>query len=124
MDEFSATLSELTEEYERQARRIKEAYAELNKVEVSVQSDDEMVTVTVGPRGQVRRIELNPRVYRRLSPTELANAITEQITRATAAVADRSRELVGPLLPEGLPYEEIFGEGADLDSLLPYPGSA
>ncbi len=27
----------------------------------------------------------------------------------------------GPLFPEGLPYEEVFGEGASFESLLPQP---
>ncbi|GAA2664821.1 hypothetical protein GCM10010412_040590 [Nonomuraea recticatena] len=124
LDEFSATLNELTEEYERHARLVKDAYGKLNELEATVRSGDEMVTVTVGARGQVKAIELDARVYRRLPPSELARTITEQLNRAAAIVADRSKELISPLMPDGVPYEELFGEGVDLDSLLPGPGAA
>ncbi|MFI6595581.1 YbaB/EbfC family nucleoid-associated protein [Nonomuraea sp. NPDC050536] len=124
MDEFTAEIERLTEEYARQAARVKQAYGELNELEVTAESGDGLVAVTVGGRGQVRGIELNPRVYRKVSPSELAESIMELIDRATDTVTERSRELLGPLVPDGVPYEELFGPGADLDALLPNPGDA
>ncbi|MCG5220727.1 YbaB/EbfC family nucleoid-associated protein [Streptosporangium sp. KLBMP 9127] len=121
-DDFDLTLDELTKEYERQWRQVREASGRLSEIEITAQSDDEMVTVKVGPRGQVRSIELNPRIYRRLSPSELSHTIMAQITRAAAMAAERYEELMGPLTPDDVPYAELFGEGADLGSLLPAPG--
>ncbi|MEV4247455.1 hypothetical protein AB0J63_29065 [Streptosporangium canum] len=66
-------------------------------------------------------IELDPRVYRKLSPSELSRSILEQIGVAAAEVSAETQRLVGPLVPEGLPYEEIFGEGASFESFLPQP---
>ncbi|MBB3729991.1 YbaB/EbfC family nucleoid-associated protein [Nonomuraea dietziae] len=118
---FHATIAELAGDVNRQITQVREAYAKLGALESTVHSDDGMVGVTVGARGQVRSIELNPRVYRRLSPAELADAIMEQISRATGAVSEQSRQLMEPLMPEGLPYEEVFGENATLDAFLPPP---
>ncbi|NRQ40802.1 YbaB/EbfC family nucleoid-associated protein [Nonomuraea sp. NN258] len=118
-DVFRATIEELAGEYNRQIDRVREAYGKLNELETTVRSGDGMIGVTMGPRGQVRAIELNPRVYQRLSPSELAEAITEQIHRGAALVTERTKELVGPLMPDGLPYEELFGEDVRLDSFLP-----
>ncbi|MER5426613.1 hypothetical protein [Streptosporangium roseum] len=77
--------------------------------------------MTVGPRGQVRDIKLGPRVYRKLSPSQPASAIMEQIGAATEQVAGRTQELMAPFMPEGLPLEEVLGEGASIESLLPQP---
>ncbi|GGQ02571.1 YbaB/EbfC family nucleoid-associated protein [Streptosporangium pseudovulgare] len=120
-DEFRRTMEELAEEYNRQAAQLRETYGRLNELNVTAQSDDGMVSVTVGPRGQVQDLTLDPRVYRKLSPSELARAIMEQIGAATGEVADQTKELMAPFLPEGLPYEEVFGEGASFESFLPQP---
>jgi DNA-binding protein YbaB len=79
------------------------------------------VSVTVGPHGRVRGIELNPRVYRTLSPSQLADVIMQQVDQATAAVSEQSRRLLEPLIPDGVPYEEVFGQPATLDAFLPGP---
>ncbi|WP_242676055.1 hypothetical protein [Streptosporangium minutum] len=85
-----------------------------------------MVAVTVGSQGQVQGIQLDPRVYRKLSPSELwrselSRSPLEQIGVGAAEVSAETQRLVGPLVPEGLPYEEIFGEGASFESSLPQP---
>jgi DNA-binding protein YbaB len=106
--EFSATLDELTREHERHTRLVEEAYGKLNESEAVARSDDEMVTATVGPHGRLKSLRLNPRVYRRLSPSELADTIVKVIGQATDSIEERTRELIGPLLPEGVAYEEVF----------------
>ncbi|MGV9772977.1 YbaB/EbfC family nucleoid-associated protein [Streptosporangium sp. NPDC003464] len=120
-DEFRAVMDGLVEDYNRQAGQLREMYGKLSELTATARSEDRMVTVTVGARGQVRDIQFDPRVYRKLSPSELAQSVMDQIGAATAEVAERTRELMAPFVPEGLPYEEIFGEGADFASFLPQP---
>ncbi|MBB4937149.1 DNA-binding protein YbaB [Streptosporangium album] len=118
-DEFRMAIDELADEYNRQAAQLRETYGKLNELTVTARSDDGMVTVTVGPRGQVQNIELDPRVYRKLSSSELSRSIMEQIGVATGEVSARTQELMAPFVPDGLPYEELFGEGASFESFLP-----
>ncbi|WP_336206948.1 YbaB/EbfC family nucleoid-associated protein [Nonomuraea sp. LPB2021202275-12-8] len=120
-EEFRLAMEDMAREYNRQAAQLKQAYAELRELTAVGRSRDGMVTVTVGPRGQVRRIELNPRVYAKLSPSELADSIVEQVSAATGEVAERTKELMAPFVPEGLPLQEFFGEDASLEALLPQP---
>ncbi|MEW9553849.1 YbaB/EbfC family nucleoid-associated protein [Nonomuraea sp. NPDC050783] len=120
-DEFRLTIEALAKEYNQQAVRLREAYGKLSELTVTAESRDHMVSVTVGPRGQVQSIKLDPRVYRKLSPSQLARTIMEQIGAATAQVADRTKELMAPFVPEGLPLEDVFGEGASIESFLPQP---
>ncbi|NBE95071.1 YbaB/EbfC family nucleoid-associated protein [Nonomuraea sp. KC401] len=120
-DAFDAEISALAREINQQTTRIREAYSELSTMKHTTSSEDGMVSVTVGRHGQVRRIELNPRVYRTQSPSQLADAIMQQINKATAAVSEQSKQLLQPLLPEDLPHEEVFGQHATLDAFFPGP---
>ncbi|WP_067172417.1 YbaB/EbfC family nucleoid-associated protein [Microtetraspora niveoalba] len=120
-DEYQAMIEGLAEEYNRQAVRLRETYGRLSELSATCRSEDGMVTVTIGSRGEVRGIEFDPRVYRKLSPSELSRSIMELIAKGSAEIAEGTRELMAPLVPEGLPYEELFGEGVDLSSFLPQP---
>ncbi|MFC5813892.1 YbaB/EbfC family nucleoid-associated protein [Nonomuraea harbinensis] len=120
-EEFRLTIEALAKEYNEQALRLREAYEKLSELTVTAESRDGMVSVTVGPRGQVEAIKLDPRVYRKLSPSQLSRAIMEQIGAATQQVTDRTKELMAPFVPEGLPLEDVFGEGASIESFLPQP---
>ncbi|MEU4698893.1 YbaB/EbfC family nucleoid-associated protein [Nonomuraea dietziae] len=120
-DEFRLTIEALAKEYNRQAGELRAAYGKLSELTGTTESRDGMVSVTVGPRGQVQDIKLDPRVYRKLSPSQLASAIMDQIDAATEQVADRTKELMAPFMPEGLPLEEVLGEGASIESFLPQP---
>lgn len=120
-DEFRLSIEALAKEYNRQVGELQAAYGKLSELTGTAESRDRMVSVTVGPRGQVQDIKLDPRVYRKLSPSQLASAIMEQIGVATEQVADRTKELMAPFMPEGLPLEEVLGEGASIESFLPRP---
>lgn len=123
-DVFRATVEELAGRVDQQVRRVREAYEEINAIESTATSPDGLIQVTVGPQGQVRSIDLNARVYRKLSAKELADALMRQIDRATADVTERRRRLMEPLMPEGLPYDQVFGENVTLDAFLPSPVDA
>ncbi|MER7361346.1 YbaB/EbfC family nucleoid-associated protein [Nonomuraea wenchangensis] len=120
-EEFRLTVEELAKEYNRQATQLREAYGKLSELTATAESRDRMVSVTVGPRGQVQNIKLDPRVYRKLSPSQLARAIMEQIGAATGQVAGQTKELMAPFMPQGIPLEDVFGEGASIESFLPQP---
>ncbi|MFF0869365.1 YbaB/EbfC family nucleoid-associated protein [Nonomuraea sp. NPDC003560] len=120
-DAFEAEVSALAGEINQQVARVREAFGELSALEHTARSADGMVTVTVGRHGQLRGIELNPRAFRNLSPSQLADAIMQQANAATAAVSEQSRQLLDPLMPDGLPYEDVFGERATLDAFFPGP---
>lgn len=120
-DAFEGEIGRLAGEINQQLARIREAYEELSATEHTACSTDGMVRVTVGRNGQLRGIELSPRAYRTLSPSQLADAIMQQADKATAAVSEQSKQLLEPLMPEGMPYQEVFGERDMLDAFFPSP---
>ncbi|MEV0203342.1 YbaB/EbfC family nucleoid-associated protein [Nonomuraea sp. NPDC050691] len=115
-------LRQLVQDVNRQAEQAKELHRKALDVTGSSQSKDGMVTVTVGPQGELRAVEFDPRVYRELSPTELAACVVEQAAIATRQVSDELRTLAGPLIADDIPFEDLFGESVSFESFLPGAG--
>jgi DNA-binding protein YbaB len=120
-DEPWRLLEQLVQEVNQQTEQLGRMHEKVRELSATVQSKDGMVTVTVGPRGEVRTIEFDPRVYRKLSPSELSALIVEQIGRAGAQVSGDMKELMESVVPD-LPFEDVFGEGTGFESFLPRPG--
>lgn len=119
--ELRASLEELMEDYTRQVGRLKEMRRALDQVSATAGRKDGLVTVVVGPRGQVQDIRLDPKVYRRLTPGELSRAIMKLIAEATADVSGQMQKIMEPFMPEGLSYEQVLGDKGDFTAFLPEP---
>ncbi|MEV0236000.1 YbaB/EbfC family nucleoid-associated protein [Nonomuraea sp. NPDC050786] len=122
MDESWRLLEQLVQEVNQQTEQLRKMQEKVGELSATATSKDGMVTVTVGPRGEVRTIDFDPRVYRKLSPSELSAVIVEQIGRATSEVSAGMKELMEPFVPN-LPFEDLFGEGTDFASFLPQPST-
>jgi hypothetical protein len=74
--------------------------SELGKVRATADSDDGLVRVTVGGRGEVIDLELDPRIYRTTDSGALAGTILEAIRQAGELAADEAfvltREVLSP----------------------------
>ncbi|GAA3546293.1 hypothetical protein GCM10022419_028040 [Nonomuraea rosea] len=111
-------LDQLVQEVNQQTEQLKQVHEQVSRLSVTVRSSDGLVSVTVGPRGEVRAIDFDPRVYRKLSPSELSALTVEQIQRATRQVSGEMKELMEPFASD-LPFEDLFGEGTGFESFLP-----
>lgn len=72
-------------------------------LQVTEKSKDGLITATVGARGQLIRLDIDPRVYRRPDARALADAITETIKRAGTKAQE---EIVG-LFASVVPREQV-----------------
>lgn len=92
------------EEMMARFERLRDGHAALQEqllaVKATVTSDDGLVKVTVGPRGQVVDLELSPRIYRRPDSRRLAEVITTTIQRAAAEALDQVMDLTRPFVPD------------------------
>ncbi|MFB9322584.1 YbaB/EbfC family nucleoid-associated protein [Cryptosporangium minutisporangium] len=98
------------EEFHRLRDGVGELQEQLRTIEVVVHSDDRLVTATVGPRGQLVRLDLDPRVYREQNSRELASKITETIQKGAREAADRALEFCRPFLPEDDVRAQLGGD--------------
>ncbi len=64
-------------------------------------SPDGLVRATVGARGLLTELFLDPRIYRTTDAAALAETITATIQAATDAATARMVELTRPFLPDG-----------------------
>jgi DNA-binding protein YbaB len=72
-------------------------------------SDDRMIRATVGPRGQLTELEIDPRVYRNPNSKALAAAIMAAIRTAVTDAAAKSCEIMDENLPGDLRMGTIAG---------------
>jgi Uncharacterized protein conserved in bacteria len=96
---LKAQAAELMGELERLRSGLDELRRNLLAISVTVTSDDGMVTVTVGPRGQVQRLDIDPRIYRRPDARALADTILTTIQRAAAQAQERVEATCRPYFP-------------------------
>ncbi|MFV2088610.1 YbaB/EbfC family nucleoid-associated protein [Micromonospora sp. LOL_021] len=95
-----ARADELMAQFDRMRSGAADLQQRLRAVSATVTSDDGLVTVTVGPRGQVTKVELDPRIYRRPNAAQLSTTVTETIRAATAQAMAEVEQLCRPFVPD------------------------
>lgn len=97
----------LAEEMQGKLQRLIEEGPKLKEraqnLQITEKSKDGLVTATVGARGQLIRLDIDPRIYRRPDARALADAITDTIKRAGTKAQD---EIVG-LFASVVPREQV-----------------
>ena len=116
--EWQAHIDEMLSQYRRLRDNVGRMQRELAELTATVESSDGAVRVTVGPRGELVKLEINPRAQRALDSVTLAEVIVATTRKAGAEVATRMRELVEPNLPDSA---RLAGMGADVDFTKIFP---
>ncbi len=86
-------------DYERIADEVRAIQRKLDEIRGTAESDDGLVGVVVGGRGQLLRLDLDPRIYRTTDSDALASTITGTIHRAVARAQGEVFTVVRPFLP-------------------------
>jgi len=105
-------LDRLTAQASEQVAAARRAVEQLGELRVSAGSADGLVLVEVGAHGRLHRVWLDDGVYERVPPAELAEMIIGLVRNATADAAERTRDVMGPVLPEGLPAGQDWRQWA------------
>lgn len=117
-----AALREYSEQLQGRLLRMMEEGPRLAEqaraVQVTETSDDGLVAVTVGPRGELVRLDLDPRIYRRPDSRQLADTITATVQRAARAAEDRVVQLLSPLADEDQLRATMSGDTDALTAIM------
>jgi DNA-binding protein YbaB len=116
--EWQAHIDEMLGQYRRLRDNVGRMQRELADLTATVQSPDGAVRATVGPRGELLKLEINPRAQRALDSVTLAEVIVATARKAGADVAMRMRQVVEPNLPDSA---RVAGMGADIDFTKMFP---
>ncbi|GAB1640879.1 YbaB/EbfC family nucleoid-associated protein [Krasilnikovia sp. MM14-A1259] len=118
-----AHADELMARFQQMRSGVGDLQQKLKAVQATVTSDDGLVTVVAGPRGQVVKVDFDPRIYRRPNSKELSATVTDTIRKATEKAMSQVEELMRPFMPnsEFQAYidHDLDGIFRQLDSELP-----
>ncbi|GAB3985458.1 hypothetical protein GCM10029978_098340 [Actinoallomurus acanthiterrae] len=92
---FEETMRDLQSRV-RDASRAQEALQDLS---VQVESEDGLVSMTVGPPGRIRELRFDPRA-KRLDLGTLAERITEMVNNASDILAEEQSRQIQSLMPD------------------------
>ncbi|MFI9597152.1 YbaB/EbfC family nucleoid-associated protein [Nonomuraea sp. NPDC052265] len=76
-----------------------ELHQQAKAIQVTETSRDGLVSVTVGSRGELVRLDIDPRIYRRPDARHLADTIAETARLATERARERITEIFEPVIP-------------------------
>lgn len=107
-DQLQARFKTLTEEGPAIQEKAK-------AVQITETSDDGLISATVGARGELIRLDIDPRIYRHPDSLELADTITETVKRAGTKAQERVVELFSDIIPRAEVQRHLAG---DTDGVL------
>ena len=106
-DRMRAQLDQLVEQYDAARRSLADAHGKVREVNGRAQSPDRLITAVVSARGALRELRLNPKVYRKLAPSQLAGAIVNVVREAAADASAQVGAVLRPMLPPGVDADDI-----------------
>ncbi|MEA2685220.1 MAG: hypothetical protein QOE93_415 [Actinomycetota bacterium] len=86
-------------EYERMAEDIRSMKKRLAEIRATAESEDGLISVTVGGTGRLLELWLDPRVYRAPDSVALARAITDTLHQATELAQEKGIAIARDHLP-------------------------
>ncbi|MEN3610563.1 YbaB/EbfC family nucleoid-associated protein [Plantactinospora sp. ZYX-F-223] len=101
MDISVGELSARLAEYARLTEDLLAMREGIDKIRITAYSADGLVTVTVGGRGELIDLELDPRIYREPDSTALAGSIAGTIRDAAEAAAQDAARIAGRVTGAG-----------------------
>lgn len=120
--QLRARMEELLGEYEQLKRNLGDAQRRSRAMTGTAATTDSTVVVRVDAQGRPSGLEIDPKAYRRYSPSQLAADILRLYREAGRDVASRIGEVMAPFLPEGLSYERVAsGEADPSEWMAPQP---
>ena len=107
---LQAHADELRADFQRLMAEGPAVAARAREVVVTRRSRDGLVSVTVGPRGDLVHLDIDPRVFRRPDSRGLADAIVETVQAAAAEAQERVVETLSTVLPRDAVEAQLSGD--------------
>ena len=89
----------LYDDYRQMAEEMRAAQERIAEIRATAESDDGLISATVGGYGELVELQLDPRIYRAPDSAGLAEAITDTVHRAAERAQDECFAVVADYLP-------------------------
>jgi DNA-binding protein YbaB len=118
----TAGMRAYADELEKRFHRLQEEGPKLQQraraVQVTEKSADGLITATVGARGDLIRLDIDPRIYRRPDARALADTIAATITNAGIKAREEVVDLFAALIPREQMEAQLSGDQDALTEVL------
>lgn len=98
--ELQARLEHMLGQVRRMASDVTTTQKKLLSVTATVRSADGLVTATVGPRGHLIELDLDPKIYQRPNSKLLAQTILQTVREAVEQGANQVQDMIESTIPE------------------------
>jgi DNA-binding protein YbaB len=112
-------MEELLGQYEQLKHNMSAARERMRAMSGSASSTDGSIKVGVDSNARLARLEIDPKAYRRFSPSQLAEEILRLHREATKDVTRRVGDVMAPFLPAGISYDDLVTGEADVSTWSP-----
>jgi DNA-binding protein YbaB len=109
-----AYAAELQQRFEQLQQEGPKLQSRARALQVTEKSRDGLISATVGARGELIRLDIDPRIYRRPDARALADAITDTVKKAGAKAQQEVVELFSALIPREQVEAQFSG---DIDAM-------
>jgi DNA-binding protein YbaB len=114
---LSEHIASAMEEIRQHQRKLTELRDELRDVSVSSRSKDRMLSVTLGPGGELTEIKFH-HDYRSMAPAQLSAVLVETINAARRELTEKVRTSFGPARLFGTRLRDSLSGGQGLDGMV------
>jgi DNA-binding protein YbaB len=119
MRDFEAEAEEALARYRELRKDANDLQRQALAISGTAVSKRQSVKITVNVQGEITSIEFPTGAYKRMTPTELAEAIKATLQEAKASALDQLNGLMEPKMSLGLNFKELLQGAADLTAALP-----
>jgi DNA-binding protein YbaB len=108
IDTLRARVDEMMAQVRRMTHEMGDTRKKILEVTATARSEDGLVTATVGPRGHLLELEIDPRIYRRPNSALLAQTIVETVRVAVEQAGQEVFQLLDSFAPEGIGPDAVM----------------
>ena len=119
MRDFEAAAEEALARYKEKRIEAMALQRRILDISGTAVSKRQSVKITVNVHGEITSIEFPTGAYKRMTPTELAEAVKATAQEAKAKAVAELREMMQPKMPGGVDLIDLIQGKADLPAMLP-----
>ncbi len=98
--EWQAQIDGLLTQYRQMQANLGHVRQKMTEVSATAQSPDGLISATVGYRGDLTALEIDPRALRPADPQALADSIVAATQAAVEQVREEIHEVMAPAIPD------------------------
>jgi len=114
-----ARVEQMMGELRRMTTELPDLQKKMKSLTATATSDDGLISATVGPRGQLTELEIDPNIYRRPNSELLAQTIVATVRQAVDQLISERNKMLERFSPADLsPTEALQRMGMPKDALI------